>query len=181
MTEVVSPTDAFDSIMAALDAPMAVVTTAFGDERAGCLIGFHAQSSIDPGRYCVWLSKANHTYRVALRAQHLAIHFLESQDRDLAELFGTFSGDEVDKFARCDHHGSSQGLPVLDRCANWLIAERVALLDVGGDHVCIVTQPVEAGSDGSFTPLRLSDVDDLTPGHGAEESQSPPSAAAPAQ
>lgn len=60
--------DAFDSVMASLDAPMAVVTTAVDDERAGCLIGFHAQSSIDPGRYCVWLSKANHTYRVAWRA-----------------------------------------------------------------------------------------------------------------
>lgn len=163
--------DAFDSIMASLDAPMAVVTTAVDDERAGCLIGFHAQSSIDPGGYCVWLSKANHTYRVARRAPHLAVHFLTSQDHDLAELFGTVSGDQVDKFARCDHRVSSQGIPLLDRCANWLIVERVALLDVGGDHVCIVTQPVEAGSGGPFTPLRLSDVDDLDPGHDAEEGQ----------
>ncbi len=163
--------DAFDSIMASLDAPMAVVTTAVDDERAGCLIGFHAQSSIDPGRYCVWLSKANHTYRVARRAPHLAVHFLTSQDHDLAELFGTVSGDQVDKFARCDHRVSSQGVPLLDRCANWLIVERVALLDVGGDHVCIVTQPVEAGSGGPFTPLPLSDVADLDPGHDAEEGQ----------
>jgi flavin reductase (DIM6/NTAB) family NADH-FMN oxidoreductase RutF len=163
--------DAFDSIMASLDAPMAVVTTAVDDERAGCLIGFHAQSSIDPGRYSVWLSNANHTCRVARRAPHLALHFLTSQDHDLAELFGTVSGDQVDKFARCDHRVSSQGVPLLDRCANWLIVERVALLDVGGDHVCIVTQPVEAGSGGPFTPLRLSDVDDLDPGHDAEEGQ----------
>jgi flavin reductase (DIM6/NTAB) family NADH-FMN oxidoreductase RutF len=163
--------DAFDSIMASLDAPMAVVTTAVDGERAGCLIGFHAQSSIEPGRYCVWLSKANHTYQVALRAEHLAIHFLASKDHDLAELFGTLSGDDVDKFTRCDHRISSQGVPVLDRCPNWLIVERVALLDVGSDHVCIVTQPVEAGTGGAFTPLRLSDVDDLDPGHDAEEGQ----------
>ena len=30
---------------------MVVVTTAQGDERAGCLVGFHAQSSIEPPRY----------------------------------------------------------------------------------------------------------------------------------
>ena len=41
-------TDAFDSLMASLDGPMAVVTTAVAGERAGCLVGFHAQSAIDP-------------------------------------------------------------------------------------------------------------------------------------
>ena len=66
----------FGALMGALDAPMAVVTTTAGGERGGCLIGFHAQSSIDPARYTVWLSKANHTYRLALRASHLAVHFL---------------------------------------------------------------------------------------------------------
>jgi flavin reductase (DIM6/NTAB) family NADH-FMN oxidoreductase RutF len=69
-------TDAFDGLMSSLDPPLIVVTTAVGDERGGCLVGFHAQSSIDPGRYCIWLSKANHTYRLALRATHLGIHFL---------------------------------------------------------------------------------------------------------
>ena len=89
--------DPFDSIMASLDAPMAVVTTAAGDERAGCLVGFHAQSSIHPGRYAVWLSKANHTYRVGLLSTHYGVHLLTRDDRPVAELFGTVSGDEVDK------------------------------------------------------------------------------------
>ncbi len=86
--------DAFSRLMASLDAPMVVVTTAMDEERAGCLVGFHAQSSIDPGRYCVWLSKANHTYRVVLRSTHLAVHFLTEDDRPLAVHFGTRSGDD---------------------------------------------------------------------------------------
>jgi flavin reductase (DIM6/NTAB) family NADH-FMN oxidoreductase RutF len=68
--------DAFATIMSSLDAQLIVVTTAEAQERAGCLVGFHAQASIEPARYCIWLSKANHTYRVALRSTHLAIHFL---------------------------------------------------------------------------------------------------------
>ena len=40
--------DAFDSLMASTDPPLIVVTTVAEDERAGCLVGFHAQSSIDP-------------------------------------------------------------------------------------------------------------------------------------
>jgi flavin reductase (DIM6/NTAB) family NADH-FMN oxidoreductase RutF len=50
----------FTTLMAALDSPLIVVTTADERERAGCLVEFHVQSSIDPHRYCVWLSKANY-------------------------------------------------------------------------------------------------------------------------
>ncbi|MGV9950142.1 flavin reductase family protein, partial [Rhodococcus aetherivorans] len=92
-------TEPFDALMAMLDPPMVVVTAAVGGERGGCLVGFHAQTSIAPGRYTVWLSKANHTYRLALRATHLGLHFLDRHDLALAERFGTLTGDEVDKFA----------------------------------------------------------------------------------
>ncbi len=42
----------FTTLMAALDSPLIVVTTADERERAGCLVGFHGQSSIEPQRYC---------------------------------------------------------------------------------------------------------------------------------
>ena len=70
-----------------------------------------SQSSIEPERYCVWLSKANHTYRVALRSTHLAIHFLTSADLPLAELFGTRSGDSIDKFAGLAVSPGPAGVP----------------------------------------------------------------------
>jgi flavin reductase (DIM6/NTAB) family NADH-FMN oxidoreductase RutF len=38
------------TIMSALDAPLVVVTAAEAQERAGCLVGFHCQSSIEPAR-----------------------------------------------------------------------------------------------------------------------------------
>ena len=60
----------FDALMAQLDQPLVVVTTAAGDERAGCVVGFHVQCSIEPRRVAVWLSKANHTFRVSLFASH---------------------------------------------------------------------------------------------------------------
>ena len=129
--------DVFGTLMSALDNPLVVVTTAEAGERAGCLVGFHAQSSIEPQRYCVWLSKANHTYRVALRATHLAIHFLTADDLPLAELFGDQTGDTVDKFAGLRVSPGPGGVPVLADCPHWLVARRVALLDEGGDHVCV--------------------------------------------
>jgi flavin reductase (DIM6/NTAB) family NADH-FMN oxidoreductase RutF len=167
-------TDAFDGLMSSLDPPLVVVTTAVGDERGGCLVGFHAQSGIDPGRYCLWLSKANHTYRLALRSTHLAVHFLTEDQLSLAELFGTLSGDDVDKFEALSTETGTGQTPLLVDAPHRLLVRRVALLDEGSDHVCVTTEPVVAETTGSFRPLRLSAAVDLVPGHDNEERNSPP-------
>jgi flavin reductase (DIM6/NTAB) family NADH-FMN oxidoreductase RutF len=171
----------FNTLMAALDSPLIVVTTADERERAGCLVEFHVQSSIEPQRYCVWLSKANYTYRVALHSSHLVIHFLTADDLPLAELFGTRTGDTVDKFAGLDVDSGPGGAPVLRQCQHWVAVRRVALLDEGGDHVCLTTEPVAAESAGSFRPLRVSQASHLRAGHGPGERPEPPTErAAPA-
>jgi flavin reductase (DIM6/NTAB) family NADH-FMN oxidoreductase RutF len=166
--------DAFDAIMRSRDAELIIVTAAEAGERAGCLVGFHSQSSMGPQRYCVWLSKANHTYRVALHATHLAIHFLTTADRGLAERFGTLTGDRADKFAGLAVTPGPGGAPLLAACPNRLTVRPTALLDEGGDHVCVITEPVAAQSGGPFRPLRVSDVGHLVPGHGSTERPDPP-------
>src|SRR5579872_3077759 len=130
--------DSFARIVASTDPALIIVTAAVGEERAGCLVEFHSQSSMEPPRYCVWLSKANYTYRVALHTTHLAVHFLASADLPLAELFGTRSGDEVDKFAGLEVNQGAGRAPVLGQCPNRMVVRRTALLDEGGDHVCMV-------------------------------------------
>ncbi len=166
--------DAFGGIMESLDAALIVVTAADGRERAGCLVGFHSQSSIQPERYCLWLSKANFTYRVALRSTHLGVHFLTTADLDLAMRFGSLTGDDVDKFAGLRVGEGPGGVPMLPACVNRMVARRTALLDEGGDHVCFVTEPVSAHADGPFEPLRRSRAPDLVAGHGHQERPGPP-------
>ena len=166
--------DAFGAVSSSLDPPLIVVTAAEGRERAGCLVGFHCQASIEPLRYTVWLSKANHTYRVALRSTHLALHFLTAADLPLAERFGTLTGDRTDKFAGLPVSAGPGGVPVLAQCPHWLAARRITLLDDGGDHVCAVTEPVAVHSGGRFEPLRLSHAAHLNPGHTPWERPSPP-------
>lgn len=161
--------DAFNSLMAAVDSAMIVVTTTAEDERAGCLVGFHAQSSISAQHYCLWLSKANHTYRVSLRATHFAVHFLTEKDLPIAERFGTRSGQYTDKFADIDVDTDETGVPLLRQCPNQLLLERIAVLDDGGDHVCITARVRSSRTTGAFTPLRLSEVTHLDPGHASEE------------
>ena len=162
-------TDDFDALVSRLDPAMVVVTTAQGGERSGCLVGFHTQSSIEPRRYSLWLSRANHTYRVALLASHLAVHALTADDRDVADHFGSLTGDDVDKFAGLAWTTGPAGVPLLDRCPHRMVVRRVTLVDDGGDHVCFVTEPVAAESGGPFRPLRLHGAADIDPGHAAGE------------
>ena len=164
----------FDSMMASLDAPVAVITTAARGEQAGCLIGFQTQCSISPRCFSIWLSKANYTYRVGLHAEYFAVHWLTEDDHAIAELFGARTGDEVDKFEHCEWEAGPADVPLLKACPNHVVGRRVALLSESSDHVCIIVEPVLV-SGGTFRPLRLSAVHDLDPGHSVEERPKPPS------
>ena len=171
--------DAFDRIMRTLDSPMAIVTTRSERERAGCLIGFHTQSGIEPSSMSIWLSKANHTFRVSTFAEVFAVHFLSGDDMELAELFGTNSGDDIDKFAHCGWSSGPGDVPLLDDCPNRVVGRKVAVLDAHADHVCVVLDPEEASYAGDFEPLRLSQVVHLRAGHEAEERPEPAETRAP--
>ena len=115
MTGASESTEAFEAIMSDVDPPSYVVTAADGDDRAGCLVGFATQCSIDPPRFGVWLSKLNRTYRVAQTSTTLVVHLLRDGDGDLAGRFGGETGDEVDKFAGIDWSPGPEGCPVIER------------------------------------------------------------------
>jgi flavin reductase (DIM6/NTAB) family NADH-FMN oxidoreductase RutF len=157
-----------------LDPAMAIVTTAVDDERAGCLIGFHAQSSIEPIRYAIWLSKANRTYRVAMFAEAIAVHFPSEDDIDLAELFGGATGDDLDKFEQCAWSTGPSGVPLLDRLPNRFVGRRLTVLDHGGDHVCVILEPELVERGDPIMPLRLSAAAKIDAGHPAGERPVPP-------
>jgi flavin reductase (DIM6/NTAB) family NADH-FMN oxidoreductase RutF len=157
----------FETIVSRLDYPMVVVTTVHGGARAGCLVGFHSQCSIDPPRYAVWISKVNHTARVAMRARTFALHFLDDTpaSHDLAELFGGHSDDSDDKFAQCAWHEGPDGVPLLDACPTRVVGRRASLLDDTGDHACFVLVPFDGTATDAFAPLMYSEVRGMKAGH----------------
>ena len=159
--------EAFDRLMSLLDYPMFVVTTRGDDERSGCLVGFSTQVSIDPSRFLVGLSKHNHTFRVASRADHLAVHLLPRTHTELAGLFAGETGDRVDKFERCAWHTGPQGMPILDDAEGWFVGAVLNRYDLG-DHVGHLLEPVAGDVPEHFEQLvTFSDVSDLEPGHEA--------------
>jgi flavin reductase (DIM6/NTAB) family NADH-FMN oxidoreductase RutF len=161
-----SANEAFTEITGDLNYPMLIVTTGAGGEHAGCLVGFATQCSIAPGRFLVCLSDKNLTFRVAQRSDALAVHFVPARAPHLAELFGSHTGDETDKFDRCRWHAGPRDLPILDECARWFagaILERRPL----GDHWGYVLEPFAVHDSGTDPLLTFSQVKHLEPGHRA--------------
>jgi flavin reductase (DIM6/NTAB) family NADH-FMN oxidoreductase RutF len=159
--------DDLDAVVDLLDYPMFIVTTRHNDQLAGCLVGFASQVSINPRRFLVGLSNKNQTFRVAKDAERLVVHLLDHHDRPLAELFGSQTGDEVDKFAECEWTEGPDGLPVLTAAPAWF-SGRILSQDPLGDHVGFLIEPDVAHlNDGDISLLTVAAVGDLEAGHDA--------------
>jgi flavin reductase (DIM6/NTAB) family NADH-FMN oxidoreductase RutF len=161
-----SAEETFQQLVAQLDYPMFIATVAAGGERSGCLIGFATQSSIDPPRFLAGISDKNRTFRVAQGADTMAIHLVPEDAGDLAELFGGETGDETDKFARCEWHPGPGEVPLLDGCPNRFVGRIVERIDFG-DHVGMLLEPFFAEADENSAQLGFHRAKRIEPGHEA--------------
>lgn len=154
-----------DRLTGILNAPVLVATTQADGELSGCLVGFATQASIHPPRFLVGLSQTNHTFTVARRSDHLAVHVLSRRNLTLAKLFGGQTGDEINKFDHCRWHSGPEGMPILDEAPAWLVGKTVQRIDLG-DHLGYLLEPVEAWfADDLDDLIHLCDVIEIEPGH----------------
>ena len=154
------------ALVSDLDYPMFIVTATNGRERAGCLVGFATQCSIDPPRFLVCLSDKNRTFRVARDAEVVVVHLVPADADPLARLFGSQTGDEVDKFEQCAWHEGPEGTPVLDECGNWF-AGRILERIPAGDHCALLLDPFDAHSDEREDAFTFHRAKRMEPGHEA--------------
>ena len=144
---------------------MFIVTVVGADgERDGCLIGFATQCSIKPQRFITCISKENRTFDAVRSADAIVVHFLGAQQRELAELFGGETGDEVDKFELCAWSEGPFGIPVLDDVPGWFAGRILERFDAG-DHVALLLEPVEAEDRGGALDLGFQAAKPIDPGH----------------
>ncbi len=156
-----------DRFLEKLDFPMFIVTAAALGENSGCLVGFLTQCSIKPARFLICISEQNHTYRIARAAPVLAAHLVPKEASELVRLFGSETGDEIDKFEHCRWSPGLMGVPLLERCPSRMICKVLQQRKVG-DHVAFLVEPVEAeaGGEAVFT-LIMSKEYGIEPGHPA--------------
>jgi flavin reductase (DIM6/NTAB) family NADH-FMN oxidoreductase RutF len=156
----------FHTLLGELDYPMFIVTAASRERRAGCLVGFASQCSIDPPRFMVWLSKKNYTYLVARETDLLAVHVPAQGNEALTELFGTVTGFTADKFSQCSWRPGPDGVPLLTDCPQWFVGRVLDRLDTG-DHEGLLLQPHALGDTAGLGQVGFQDVRDLEAGNEA--------------
>jgi flavin reductase (DIM6/NTAB) family NADH-FMN oxidoreductase RutF len=162
----VAAEETFQKLVAQLDYPMFIATVATDAERAGCLIGFATQCSINPPRFLAGISDKNHTYRVARGATAMGIHLVPEHATELAELFGGETGDEFDKFERCSWRAGPEGVPLIDDCPNRFVGRILERVDFG-DHTGMVLEPFFAEFDEPEGQLGFHRAKRIDPGHEA--------------
>jgi len=168
--------DTYHDMVGDLDYSMFIVTARDGDRLAGCLVGFACQTSIDPPRFLVCLSRNNRTYRVAQGCDVLAVHFVPRDAEALAELFGGHTDDETDdrdgdtaesgKFAQVAWRPGPEGVPILRDCGNWFAGTVLERLELG-DHVGFLLEPVQAHRQPGEQYYMFRRAKHLKPGHPA--------------
>ena len=150
------------------DIPLAIVTVTSGAERSGCVVGYWARCSIDPPHFLVCISKQNHTFGVAMSAERLALHLIPKASTEIVWLFGSETGDEIDKFAHCEWKPGPGEVPILAACPSYLICHVLDRIDVG-DHVALLAAPdhVEVGAEQDAFTQRDASSHGIEPGHPA--------------
>lgn len=154
----------FTRLVGQLEYSLFIVTAAAGEERAGCLVGFATQVSIHPPRFLTCMSTKNRTYRVASSADTVVVHPVPEEAEELAVLFGGQTGDEVDKFARCDWRPGPGGAPIISDLRNWFAGSVLERFDFG-DHVGLLLEPTEVASDDIAEPFTFRRGKWIDPGH----------------
>ena len=100
---------------------------------------------------------------LARQASALGVHIIEEKDKEIAELFGGATGDQVDKFARVSWH-YKHGVPMLDACERWFVGSVLEQIDFG-DHVGFLLEPLESEKRASSEQLTFQQARNIKPGH----------------
>jgi flavin reductase (DIM6/NTAB) family NADH-FMN oxidoreductase RutF len=137
-----SPVDAgaFRAAMAAVAAPVSVVTVLAGDRPHGSTVSSFTSLSLDPPMVLVSLDRSSDLLARIRRYRVFGINVLAADQAALASAFAR-KGD--DKFSGVDW-ALDAGAPRLPGCAGW-VACHVRELVPGGDHVLVLALVTEAG------------------------------------
>ncbi|MEU5783435.1 flavin reductase family protein [Micromonospora lupini] len=148
--EPVAPIDS-DTFRALLRRQAASVTviTAAGDPPVGFTATSFTSVSLRPPLVSFCLARSSSSWPTVAGAEHVAVHLLGADQREVARTFAT-SG--IDRFAA--HSGwrpGPYGVPLLDEPVAWLLC-RVTERVLAGDHAIVLAEPVTSGH-GDGAPL----------------------------
>jgi flavin reductase (DIM6/NTAB) family NADH-FMN oxidoreductase RutF len=137
----------FRDLMAAVCAPVTVVTTTDADRPYGATVSSFASLSLEPPLVTIALDHRSGLLTHILETGRFGVNLLGHAQTELATLFAQRGAD---RFAETTWH-LDRGLPRLDGAAGWVVCG-VHNVVAGGDHELILGR-VEAASRAELPPL----------------------------
>ncbi|MEV4825168.1 flavin reductase family protein [Micromonospora sp. NPDC049275] len=140
--------DTFRALLRRQAASVTVITAA-GDPPVGFTATSFTSVSLRPPLVSFCLARSSSSWPTVAGAEHVAVHLLGAEQREVARTFAT-SG--IDRFAA--HSGwrpGPYGVPLLDQPVAWLLC-RVTERVLAGDHAIVLAEPVTSGH-GDGAPL----------------------------
>jgi flavin reductase (DIM6/NTAB) family NADH-FMN oxidoreductase RutF len=125
---------AFRDLMAAVCAPVTVITTADEAGPQGSTVSAFASLSLHPPLVTVALDRRSALLTRILATRRLGVNVLGSADDEVALRFAAVAG--TDRFAGVPW-ALAQGLPRLDCAAAWAACDVQQVVD-GGDHLLLI-------------------------------------------
>jgi flavin reductase (DIM6/NTAB) family NADH-FMN oxidoreductase RutF len=126
------------------------IITAHGARPAGFTSTSLTSVAVDPPLISFNIAIRSSSWQVIAEAEHVGVHFLAEEQRELA---ATFSRRGADRFAPpTSWHEGPGRVPLLNGVLGWLVCRTVARVPAGDHHIVIAE--VIAGSDsGRGRPL----------------------------
>ncbi|MBS7657655.1 MAG: flavin reductase family protein [Candidatus Bathyarchaeia archaeon] len=129
-----------------------IVTSKKGKEINGLTVAWVTQVSFNPPLVIVSIGKERYTREFIDASKVFAINILSENQKDLAKLFGFYSGRNKNKFDGVDYEIKKSGSPILKNCAAYLDCKVIKAIEVG-DHIIYVGEILEAGIKSNEKPL----------------------------
>lgn len=132
-----------------------IITTAFCEEKAGCVVNTLSQVTSSPAQFSVTLNKDNYTQVLLAQSGTFSATVLDIEaDMDLIGTFGFKCSKDVDKFKDFTTDKDAQGNPYVVNHANAQFTCKVVKQVDLGTHVMFIGEVLEA--------KRLSEVESMT-------------------
>jgi flavin reductase (DIM6/NTAB) family NADH-FMN oxidoreductase RutF/rubredoxin len=121
-----------------------VVSSSDGNKLNGYISNTVFQVTADPAQFAIACSKNNFTTGIISKSRTFAISALKKDaSAELIGIFGYKSGNDIDKFSRCNYKTGLTGAPVLlDDTIAWFECEVVHSLDVGS-HILFIGKVID--------------------------------------
>lgn len=132
-----------------------LITTSYGDKKAGCVVNTLSQVTASPAQFTVTLHKDNYTQEILSQSNTFSATVLDiNTDMNLIGTFGFKSSKDMDKFKDFTTSIDAQGNPYVLEHANAQFTCKVNKQIDLGTHVMFIGEVIEA--------KRLSDVESMT-------------------